>query len=519
MTRVRWMQAGQWLVLAALVVAAGLLASQAGLWLQQRSQQQTVAAALPALSDEVRQLLGNAQQGLILGHGADLLAGEQLKLFLQELQMAFPFISELELRDTEGRLLKATHPQTEASALLEPGRAALHETAMNTASASFSSVYVKKTRLGSDTVADLFVPAKKNERQSILATVSIPALLRQAKEVAGPRALQGLEPFIQEIASAPARARPQQELNDYRLRFEHQGLSFTLAAAVAADAQTRLMQGMRWLAGLLGAAAALLLILGAQAAQMRRQSRARYAQLEHKVNADARVAALGEMSTAISHELNHPLGAISNYAYSLEKMAREQKLDPVFLDGIAQIRLEASRGAEVIKSVRNFLRRSQAQDEFIDVHELLDEMRPLLQIQAQSMNCRLDIASDRQLRVKCPKTLLQQAVLNLSRNALEAMQDVPRAKRLLQIRAHQDPGSGRVTLSVLDTGPGLGQEAQKSLFKPFFTTKQDGLGIGLSLCQSIAERHNGMLRWKNNLHGGACFELDFPAEAGQRSVA
>ncbi|MBM3347652.1 MAG: hypothetical protein FJY55_14315 [Betaproteobacteria bacterium] len=514
MTRTSWSKWGRVAASAMLTIAGGWLAFEGSAWHQQRSERQAIEVALPALSSEIHALLNEVQSRLLIANVPDLLGREQLSPLLRELHGEFAFVVELGLHDIEGRLLRSTRPSS-TGRMLDPGRATLHETALNTETVGYSSPYGGNSQESAGRLVDLFVPAKRGERQSIIATLSVPNLLRQAREKTGHGLLAGIELAVWPTDAPASTARDSQ----HTLSFEHQGLRLTLGATVTPGAQTRAMAVLRWLMALLGAACVSLIILWTQAARLRKLARERYAQLEKQVNADARTAILGEMSTAIAHELNHPLGAISNYAYGLEKMARQQGLAPSFIDGISQIRNEAQRGAEVIKSIRSFLHRDASEPETIDVRELLREMRPLLDMQAHSLGCRLSVEAGRGLQVQCPKTLLQQAILNLTRNGLEAMQDVPRVNRLLQVRASKERDSGRVTLAVVDSGPGLSESAQRSLFKPFFTTKKDGLGIGLSLCQSIAERHDGVLRWKNNVEGGACFELEIPSQAGARGTA
>jgi len=107
---------------------------------------------------------------------------------------------------------------------------------------------------------------------------------------------------------------------------------------------------------------------------------------------------------------------------------------------------------------------------------------------------------------------LQQVLLNLARNGLEAMSNVPKPSRHLRINAALNPKTGRASFVVTDSGHGISDDTRKSLFKPFFTTKKDGLGIGLSLCLSIAERQGGTVSWSNNQEGGASFEIELPVE-------
>jgi two-component system sensor histidine kinase DctS len=270
---------------------------------------------------------------------------------------------------------------------------------------------------------------------------------------------------------------------------------------------------LQWLFACFGGLVALSLSLWVRGLRYRKLTKSRLEEIEKKMQSDARIATLGEMSTAIAHELNQPLGAISNYAYAAEKIAKQQpNPEPALLEGLTQIRREAERGAEVIKSIRNFIRREEMSSEQIDVAAMLNDLRPILELQAQSQGSNLSIEVKDNLVVNCSKALLQQVILNLTKNGLDAMRDLPKASRSLQIKAGLNETTHRVMFEVIDSGHGISEEVKKSLFKPFFTTKKDGLGIGLNLCLSIAERQGGTVMWQNNLTGGARFVLELPAK-------
>jgi two-component system sensor histidine kinase DctS len=293
---------------------------------------------------------------------------------------------------------------------------------------------------------------------------------------------------------------------------ERHGLKVTLIGE-AARAQAESAFVIRWLLALLGGLLVLFVSLWFRNLRLRQHTKLRLTQMEERMQSDARIATLGEMSTAIAHELNQPLGAISNYAYAAEKIAQQfASTDPALLEGLKQIRHEAQRGADVVKSIRSFIRREETVAELIDVSVMMNDLIPLLDLQAQSQGSKLSIEIEEGLRVHCSKALLQQVLLNLSRNGLEAMADIPKAARHLRIQAFMNPQTRRASFTVIDSGHGISEETRKSLFKPFFTTKKDGLGIGLSLCLSIAERQGGTVSWKNNQEGGASFALELPAE-------
>ncbi|WP_194943063.1 sensor histidine kinase [Limnohabitans sp. 2KL-27] len=321
----------------------------------------------------------------------------------------------------------------------------------------------------------------------------------------------GLELVIQEITQALPQPAPTTRWPLAQWLFERNGLRLTLSGSVSAPMADSAAV-LQWLLACLGGLSTLTVSLWVRGLRVRRLTKLRLAEIEKKMQSDARIATLGEMSTAIAHELNQPLGAICNYAYAAEKIAKQQSHpEPALLEGLAQIRHEAERGAEVIKSIRNFIRREEMASEQIDVAVMLNDLMPILELQAQSQGSRLGVEVKDNLKINCSKALLQQVILNLTKNGLDAMKDLPRAARFLQIKAGVNEDTQRITFEVIDAGHGISEEVQKSLFKPFFTTKKDGLGIGLNLCLSIAERQGGTVRWQNNATGGARFVLELPA--------
>jgi two-component system sensor histidine kinase DctS len=141
---------------------------------------------------------------------------------------------------------------------------------------------------------------------------------------------------------------------------------------------------------------------------------------------------------------------------------------------------------------------------------LFEKLKPLLNIQAQRNGCEVEIRADHSLTVLCERTLLEQVIINLTNNGFEAMQDTPRALRRLTLTAQLEPKTRSVMVIVSDNGSGINDDYAQSLFKPFFTTKPEGLGIGLNLCQTIAEQQGGAISWHNKSGQGAEFVLRLP---------
>ena len=500
------------LLLLGLTLSAGSIAYWAGSWYIHQSEQRAVQTALPALSRAIDQSLSDLESRLITDNQLELNSPSQMASTFQALREDLPFVSALELRDMDGELLLTSSTLTRADQrLLSPGYAALLEATVKSGRPSYSGIYTGAMRGHDGFFFDLFIVTRWGQKQALVAKVSASDLLRISREELDKESVSGLELVIHEITPAKQQDAQATPWSTAQWLFERNGLRLTLTGQ-GSSAMTDSTVALQWLLACLGALSALSVSLWIRGLRNRKLTMLRLAEIEKKMQSDARIATLGEMSTAIAHELNQPLGAICNYAYAAEKIAKQHpQPEPALLEGLAQIRHEAERGAEVIKSIRNFIRREELASEQIDVAVMLDDLRPILELQAKSQDSRLAIEVKSNLKINCSKALLQQVILNLTKNGLDAMKDLPKASRFLQIKAGVNESTQRITFEVVDAGHGISKEVEKSLFKPFFTTKKDGLGIGLNLCLSIAERQGGTVRWQNNATGGARFVLELPA--------
>ena len=232
-----------------------------------------------------------------------------------------------------------------------------------------------------------------------------------------------------------------------------------------------------------------------------------------RLQATARLATVGEMASLLSHELNQPLAAIASYASGSQNLlqadaamprAMGQQLSQA-LDHIAD---QARRAGLVIKGVHNFVRRRDQAREAVAAHTLIDSILPLVSLQARKTGVRLhlDCAPDLPA-VWCDRTMVEQVLLNLARNGMQSMQDLPpgRARELrIVVRPSPDPGEG-LAFSVADGGLGITSEVSAQLFTPFFTTKAEGMGLGLSLCRTVVEQHGARLQHRALTTGGTEF--------------
>jgi two-component system sensor histidine kinase DctS len=241
---------------------------------------------------------------------------------------------------------------------------------------------------------------------------------------------------------------------------------------------------------------------------------------QERLQASARLATVGEMASLMSHELNQPLAAISSYATgSLNLLSQGGApsggagFSAVDLQGAFQrIAEQAERAGKVIKSVHNFVRRREGQRESVAPHALLEAIMPLVSLQAQKLQVQVHSQIDAPLpELFCDRTMLEQVLLNLARNGMQAMGTTDVPQRILRFGMAHDTDHGQVVFTVSDQGPGISPEVAKQLFTPFFTTKAEGMGLGLSLCRTVVEQHGGKLEFANGPDQGTIFTFILPA--------
>ena len=221
---------------------------------------------------------------------------------------------------------------------------------------------------------------------------------------------------------------------------------------------------------------------------------------------------MGEMAAGLAHEINQPLTAIATYAQACQRFMRSPDRDDAdVLEALEQINAQALRAGEVIRRLRNFVKNREVKREPVDCNRLLDDLRTLAETDARLHNVRLRIDAEPSLpTVYADPIQLQQVVLNLVRNAIDAMSDAPETRREVLLSTRQLP-DGEIEIIVADHGSGLAPEAAEHLFNPFFTTKSGGTGLGLAISRSIVRAHGGRLWHTPNEGTGARFHFTLPA--------
>lgn len=240
-----------------------------------------------------------------------------------------------------------------------------------------------------------------------------------------------------------------------------------------------------------------------QSAAMLDQARSELARL-------ARLNELGEMASTLAHELNQPLSAIANYVQGSQRMLDriEGEVPPTLRNALEETAKQALRAGDIIRHLREFVTRGDTDKEPADLNQLIEQAGTLALVgsQERSIKSVFDFSAGGRM-VMADRVQIQQVLINLMRNAMEAMRDSERKE--LTVRTRWLEG-GRMQVEVEDTGPGISDEIAPQLFQPFVTSKTHGMGIGLSISKRIIETHGGELTVSRNAAGGATFAFALP---------
>ena len=235
---------------------------------------------------------------------------------------------------------------------------------------------------------------------------------------------------------------------------------------------------------------------------------------QERLQASARLATVGEMASLMSHELNQPLAVISSYATGSLNLLQQPAGDAATLQDVrtalSRIAEQAGRAGKVIHSVRDLVRQRSTSRQAVAPRVLFDAVLPLVQLQARKLGAtvHVDVPADLPA-VWCEATMIEQVLLNLARNGLQAMAEAP-APRLLRLQARLGPAHTAVEFVVADSGEGISDAVAAQLFTPFFTTKDEGMGLGLSLCRTVVEQHGSALQHQPQSPRGTVFRFTLP---------
>jgi signal transduction histidine kinase len=246
----------------------------------------------------------------------------------------------------------------------------------------------------------------------------------------------------------------------------------------------------------------------------RKQAEELSRQQQEKLQMTSRLITVGEMASTLAHEMNQPLAAIANYTKGCVRRLRSGNWNAAeLLDALDKTALQAERAGKVIQRVRGFLSKRDPVFSACDVNDIIRGVVTLIEIEAENNGVAITLELERALpRARCDAIMIEQVVLNLAKNAIEAMQEVAMPSRRLVFRTSLGTND-TVHVVVSDSGPGVPENFEEKLLAPFYTTKALGMGLGLHICRSIIEAHAGRLWATRNPEGGARLVFSLPVAA------
>jgi two-component system sensor kinase FixL len=242
-----------------------------------------------------------------------------------------------------------------------------------------------------------------------------------------------------------------------------------------------------------------------------RRGELRIQELQAELSHFSRLSAVGTMASALAHELNQPLTAVANYLEAGRDLLDEkgEEAREILREALDEAARQAVRAGEIVRKLRSYVSRGEVEAEPVVLAPLLHDAVALMRLTPEFADMPVFIEIGPGVdRVLADPIQVQQVAINLLRNAMEVL----RGKMDARIEVHARPaGNGLIGIEVCDNGPGLTEEMRRSLFKPFQTTKAHGMGLGLSICQTIIEAHGGTICAESRNGWGACFRFTLPA--------
>ncbi len=243
-------------------------------------------------------------------------------------------------------------------------------------------------------------------------------------------------------------------------------------------------------------------------------------QQKERLHRTARLITMGEMASTLAHELNQPLGAISNYANGcVKRLQSGDYRGEDLLTAMQKASFQAERAGKIIRRIREFVRKSEPRRAAVSLEDVIEDAISFAEIDARRADVRVVAEIEPGLaRVSADRIMIEQVVLNLVRNGIDAMSEIDARGQELVVRA-RTLNERAAEVAVIDRGAGIMASERARLFTPFFTTKPDGMGMGLNICRSIIEFHEGRLWEEPNPEGGTIFRFTLPLESQGEPVA
>ena len=237
----------------------------------------------------------------------------------------------------------------------------------------------------------------------------------------------------------------------------------------------------------------------------------RYQQQMQQLQSTSRLVTMGEMASTLAHELNQPLSAIANYQAGCIERIRQGKATPeALLPVMEKITAQAERAGTVVRRIREFVKQSEPDRKTCQLTDIIEASLAIADIEARRQAATIDVRLAEQLpALYVDPILVEQVLLNLIKNGIEAMQDCPPSERVLHVEARQ-LNPRRIEIAISDHGHGVPLDLKERLFDAFFTTKAEGMGMGLNICRTIIEFHEGQLWVEDKPGGGSIFRFTLP---------
>jgi signal transduction histidine kinase len=237
---------------------------------------------------------------------------------------------------------------------------------------------------------------------------------------------------------------------------------------------------------------------------------------QDKLTRTSRLMTVGEIASTLAHEINQPLAAIANYVNGcIRRLRGNGNPDTTVIAAMEKADAQVARAGAIISRVREFVRTREPNRRALDINHLVSETAKLVESddEVRALRCLYELDASLP-NVFADNIMIEQVLLNLLRNAREAMQHLPPNERIARVRTRRIDAE-MAAVEVLDRGTGISPEAAQQLFSPFFSTKSDGMGMGLNICRSLIEYHEGRLTFEDNTGGGTIFRFTLPFDEGQ----